>query len=245
MSEGSSRDEKREQRLQSEFAKMLALRRPGALFDFRCADLTDAEGEAFLGDVSFEIIWKGAAGFVPPDDFQRRFPNQPPEKYLIRYTCTGLARREDLEVWRGGGGPPAPPTSSPNLVTVSEHLVEAVFGWEYPSSPPFFIWWTPIWHPNIRQPYLCTEGRPFAVSTGLDAICLFAGEMIQYRSYNILSPLNKDAAKWAAEHASELPVDRRSLLDGRERSSSLVTLVADGTLEIDEGGGSRALVELT
>src|SRR5450631_213722 len=32
------------------------------------------------------------------------------------------------------------------------------------------------------------------------------GEMLVYQSYNIKSPLNGEAAKWAAEHADELPL---------------------------------------
>ena len=65
--------------------------------------------------------------FLTPDEFEKRYPGLPPEKYLIRYTCTGLEEAED---------------GTKNQI--SEHMMEVIFGWEYPAERPAFIWLTPI-----------------------------------------------------------------------------------------------------
>jgi ubiquitin-protein ligase len=49
----------------------------------------------------------------------------------------------------------------------------------------------------------------------LDRICIELGEMIQYKRYNVDSPLNQMAAMWAVANAHKLPIDSRSLLDLR------------------------------
>jgi ubiquitin-protein ligase len=49
----------------------------------------------------------------------------------------------------------------------------------------------------------------------LDRICIELGEMIQYKRYNLNSPLNDDAVAWARANRDHLPVDARSLLDLR------------------------------
>jgi hypothetical protein len=44
--------------------------------------------------------------------------------------------------------------------------------------------------------------------------------MIAYQEYNTKSPLNGLAAKWAAEHASLLPVDARPLAPSQQLPAS-------------------------
>ena len=56
--------------------------------------------------------------------------------------------------------------------------MEVVFGADYPSKPPTFVWLTPIWHPNLRRPYICLEGRPFAVGWTLDLIVQEVGRLV-------------------------------------------------------------------
>ncbi|MCY2968524.1 MAG: hypothetical protein NT069_33685, partial [Planctomycetota bacterium] len=38
------------------------------------------------------------------------------------------------------------------------------------------------------------------------------GEMLSYQSYNVKSPLNGEAARWAEKNAEELPLDKVSML---------------------------------
>lgn len=200
----------RERRLTHEFKQMLPLRRQGGLIDFRCAELSAEEASAFLASsMSFEYVLEKIDGFLTPEEFQRRFPDQAPEKYLIAFRCTGLMKSSKTDE----------PTE------INQHAMEVVFGYDYPSVPPRYVWLTPIWHPNIVPPYLCAEGRPFAISTSLDQICLMVGQMIQYRNYNLEDALNKEARQWAAENKHRFPIDTRDLILGQEHSHPLVSLV--------------------
>lgn len=206
----------REHRLQHEFQRMLALRRPGGLIDFQCADLSAREAESFLSpSMRSSVITEALRGFLTPDEFSQRFPGRAPEKYLVTFRCVGLMKEPNGDI-----------------VETVNHAFEVVFAHDYPSKPPRFVWLTPIWHPNIVPPYLCAEGRPFAISTTLDQISLMAGQMIQYRIYSLGDPLGqngKEVALWAAQNSEMFPVDTRGLLDGKEHSRPLVTLI-DGKL---------------
>jgi ubiquitin-protein ligase len=186
-------------RLQEEFDLMRALLKPYALVEFWVADLTAEEAPQFLRtSFSFEVITDGFPGFLTPEQFVAQSPDMPPEKYMIRFKCKGL--------WQQDNG------------TISEapyHLMEVVFGADYPSKPPTFVWLTPIWHPNLRRPYICLEGRPFAVGWTLDLIVQEVGRLVQYQSYNVNDPLNQEAAEWAKQNADRFPVDDRDLLDSR------------------------------
>jgi ubiquitin-protein ligase len=67
---------------------------------------------------------------------------------------------------------------------------------------------TPVFHPNFDDSIVCI-GDFWAASEGLDDLVIRIGRMIAYQEYNTRSPLNGLAAKWAAEHLSELPIDSR------------------------------------
>lgn len=192
----------RELRLIYEFEALKALRSPQRLFDFCCADLTGPEAKEFLyAEMSFDVIMKGLAGFLSPEDYEARYPGIPPEKYLIGYNCTGLQYTEQ------------------GVKTSEVHLMEVVFGWRYPTEPPKFIWLTNIWHPNFRPPYICIEGHPFAIELTLDQIVPEVGRMVQYQNYNTNDPLNGKAAEWARENLSRFPVDERDIMDKRRQAS--------------------------
>jgi len=229
----------RERRLKYEFERMLAIRTGKGLIDFRCADLSAEEASAYLAaSMKFDVVAEALPGFLTPEEFMRRFPGRAPEKYLIIFRCIGLMKTPEGEI-----------------VKTDKHLLEAVFGLDYPARPPRFVWLTPIWHPNIVPPYLCTEGRPFAIGTTLDQICLMVGQMIQYRNYNLDDPLGaqgKEVALWAAQNKHLFPVDTRGLLDGKEHSRPLVALVGGALVEwadelpTSEGSGEpgERLVEI-
>ena len=185
----------REARLMSEFEGLKALRTPYSLFDFRCADLTSKEATALLmGNLSAIDL----ADFLTPEQFEVRYPGIPPEKYLILYYCLGLEEGEDGM-----------------LREVSQHAMEVIFGWHYPTERPHFVWLTNIWHPNFKGRFICIEGRPFAVGLTLAQIVPEVGRMIQYQNYNVKDPLNREAAEWTHKHADLFPVDKRDILDSR------------------------------
>ena len=74
---------------------------------------------------------------------------------------------------------------------------------------------TKLWHPNISMPHLCPHGRPFAVGTTLDVLCLMVGQMVQFQIYNPDSALNPEAAAWA--HRTILLGDGRPVADAPTR----------------------------
>ena len=67
---------------------------------------------------------------------------------------------------------------------------------------------TPVFHPNFDDTTVCI-GDFWAASEGLDDLVIRVGRMITYQEYNIKSPLNGLAAKWAAQNANLLPIDPR------------------------------------
>jgi ubiquitin-protein ligase len=194
----------RELRLRYEFEHMKALRSPYSLVDFCCADLTVPDAQELLyAETSFDVIMKGLAGFLTPEEYEARYPTMPPERYLIGYKCGGLIRKAQEDP------------------VISElHLMEVIFGWRYPAEPPKFIWLTDIWHPNFRMPSICIEGHPFAIGLTLEQIIPEVGRMVQYQNYNVKSPLNHEAANWASENVHCFPVDNRDILDTRPRIES-------------------------
>lgn len=204
-------------RLTEEFDLMKALLTPYSLVEFWCADLSVEEAPQFLRTkMSFDVITEGFPGFLKPDVFEAQSPDMPPEKYMIRFNCKGLWRREDG-----------------TIVEAPYHLLEVVFGADYPSKPPTFVWLTPIWHPNLMRPYICLEGRPFAVGWTLDLIVQEVGRLVMYQSYNVKDPLNKEAADWARDNAQRFPVDDRDLLDSRVHVTHQVAPDDDRVIEVE------------
>lgn len=205
----------REKRLVHEFERMLAICKKDGLIKFFCANLsTEEDIQIQAPSMSKKVVAEALEEFITPEQFMQHFPDQPPEKYLIVFDCIGLKKIPDNKI-----------------VETNEHALMVVFGSNYIPDPPRLIWMTPIWHPNIDLPHICTEGRPFSLGTSLDLICLMVGQMIQYRNYNIYNPLNKEAAEWARMNQNRFPIDTRDLLDGQERSRPLVTLIGDTIVE--------------
>ncbi len=192
-------DNRREGRLSKEFKKMQELIGPYNLFSFQCADLSAQEATEFLKtEMSLKVISAGLPGYLDPDEYRKQYPNSSPEKYLILYSCAGLVKSDEGEIQ-----------------VTENHAMSIVLGYDFPAKPPILIWYTQIWHPNFNTPHVCTMGRPFAASVPIYRIVLTIGEMVQYRNYNLDSPLNHEAATWARQNAQYFPVDDRDLVDAR------------------------------
>lgn len=218
----------RQSRLLDEFEQMKALITPHALVEFWVADLSAEELPQYLRTkFSFDVITDGFPGFLSPAQYEARSPETPPEKYMIKFNCTGLWRREDGVI-----------------AEAPFHLMQVVFGADYPSKPPTFVWLTPIWHPNLKRPYICLEGRPFAVGWTLDLIVQEVGRLVTYQSYNVSDPLNHEAAEWARQNRSRFPVDDRDLRDGRLRVTGRVQAPSDAPADSVEMDDPDNLVEL-
>lgn len=216
---------RRNNRLKHEFGKVLSVRRPTALFEFYCADLNAEEAGAYLGRAMTRsqfnaIVNEGLRGFMTPEVYQQKFPNQPPEKYLIVFSCKGLKKDQNGEI-----------------VEATEHAMEVVFNVDYPVKPPRFVWLTPIFHPNIYAPFICNADLAFPISATLDQIALMTGKMIQFRHYNMDDPLamTHDVVAWCKANPERLPIDSRDLLTGELPSQPLVKRQSGGLVEWVDG----------
>ncbi|MCA9079913.1 MAG: zinc-ribbon domain-containing protein [Planctomycetaceae bacterium] len=117
----------------------------------------------------------------------------PPERYQIQYQLISV-RMVDSEVR-----------------PVKSHTVEIVLPRNYPRTPPQCRMLSPVFHPNIAPHAICV-GDHWTAGESLQSIVIRIGEMLAYQSYNVKSPLNGEAAKWAEEHKEQLPLDPVSLL---------------------------------
>lgn len=74
----------------------------------------------------------------------------------------------------------------------------------YPREKPHAETFDPVFHPNFGA-YVCIADF-WAPGQSLGDVVVSIGEMLQFRKYNIRSPLNALAAEWANNHAAELPL---------------------------------------
>ena len=117
----------------------------------------------------------------------------PPEEYQISYNIRSLYS-----------------TPTGQILERNQHVVEIKLSLAYPRRAPQCKMLTPIFHPNFDEVNVCI-GDFWAASEGLDDLIVRIGRMISYQEYNIKSPLNGLAAKWAEQHAHLLPVDSTEL----------------------------------
>ena len=117
----------------------------------------------------------------------------PPEHYQLEYHVGGLAR--------GNWGSP---------VFRDIHVVEIQLTSEYPRQSPKCNILTPIFHPNFNSTIICV-GDHWTAGERLVDLVIRIGEMIAYQAYNIMSPLDGEAAMWADLNRNSLPIDKRSL----------------------------------
>ena len=118
----------------------------------------------------------------------------PPEKYLIRFTCRGV------EKLAPGGRP----------VIRDVHEVRIYLHAEYPLKQPQLKWQTPIFHPNIHSTGAVCIGAWWPAKT-LDELLLTLGEMVQYKNLGPKDPMNSKAAAWALRNKRHFPIDKRPL----------------------------------
>ena len=117
----------------------------------------------------------------------------PPEKYRIEYRCRSLFLDDKGNIGERG-----------------THILEINLHLGYPRRAPQCKMLTPVFHPNFDNASVCI-GDFWAASEGLDDLVIRIGRMLTYQEYNVKSPLNGLAAKWAAENASRLPVDPQEI----------------------------------
>ena len=116
----------------------------------------------------------------------------PPEKYQIEYRIKGLEQKGDT------------------IVKKNSHLCEIVLPSGYPREMPvcrpLHLYSIRIFH---RVSYvLQTSGQR---GESLTDIIVRIGEIICYQNYNIKSPENGEAARWAEKNIAKFPLDTAAL----------------------------------
>jgi ubiquitin-protein ligase len=121
-----------------------------------------------------------------------------PEKYIVTYYCRSL-------IWFEGNHLPS---------YSCRHQFEIYLHRCYPGSLPLLRCLTNIFHPNILSNQ--NGGSVCIVSWSptdtLDILCVRLGEMLQYKTYNLINPINSKAALWIQKHLNKLPTDKRMII---------------------------------
>ena len=128
----------------------------------------------------------------------------PAERYRVTYSVPGY--------WID--------QASNSISVRRQHVVLITLPPGYPREKPYCTTSNPIWHPNFGA-YICIADEWLPGQMLADVIVQI-GDLLQYKAYNIRSPLNALAAKWAMEHADTLPVGNAELR-GPEMLIRLVT----------------------
>ena len=114
----------------------------------------------------------------------------PPEKYQIEFIVKSFVMNQ-----------------SGSIAVKESHLAEIYLTNSYPRQAPQCRMLTPVFHPNIAPHAICI-GDHWAAGESLSHLVVRIGEMLAYQSYNLKSPLNGEAAKWADQNRSRLPSDK-------------------------------------
>ena len=116
----------------------------------------------------------------------------PPEEYVLVYRVPSLRQDPGGELSR----------TDTTVVTLSLPM-------GYPREKPHAVTADPVFHPNFGA-YVCIADY-WAPGQSLGDVVASIGDMLQFRKYNIKSPLNAIAAEWANENARTLPLGSISL----------------------------------
>lgn len=119
----------------------------------------------------------------------------PPERYGITLKVPGLRLDEQNRITR-----------------VELHFVELYLPAGYPREKPYATSTYPVFHPNFGA-HICIADYWSPAQSLVDIVIQIAN-MLQYREYNIHSPLNAVAANWVADNKSQVPVGEVDLMPG-------------------------------
>ena len=137
--------------------------------------------------------------------FEYEGDDVPPERYFVYYKkVKGLRLFTD------------PAGEKKELEIVDEHKIEIYLHADYPRLKPQCYILSGTFHPNFRMaaPNDICIGDYWASGETIIDIIYQVGEMITYQNYNVSSPLNGIAAKWAKENINLFPIDKVNLRQG-------------------------------
>ena len=141
----------------------------------------------------------------PYVSFEYEGDELPPERYFVYFrNIKGLRLSENSS------------NDKKELAVVKEHKIEIYLHSDYPRLKPQSYILSNIFHPNFRMasPNDICIGDYWASGETLVDIVYQIGDMITYQSYNVTSPLNGIAAKWAKENIKLFPIDNTILRQG-------------------------------
>jgi len=131
--------------------------------------------------------------------------NLPPERYYVYFNnIKGIRLIKDQS------------GNKKELEIVKDHKIEIYLHSDYPRLKPQCNFLSDAFHPNFRMasPNDICIGDYWASGETLVDIIYQVGEMIIYQNYNVTSPLNGIAAKWAKENLQLFPLDNVNLRQG-------------------------------
>ena len=117
----------------------------------------------------------------------------PPERFGITLKVPGL-RMDDHD----------------RIVIADMHFVELYLPAQYPREKPYATSTYPVFHPNFGA-HICIADY-WSPGQSLVDIVVQIADMLQYRQYNIHSPLNAVAANWVADNQHQVPVGHIDLM---------------------------------
>jgi ubiquitin-protein ligase len=122
----------------------------------------------------------------------------PPAQYRVDLSCGGLC------------------IVGSDAHIINAHRFDVVIGEEFPFVAPQIKWLSPIFHPNIKPPYVCL-GDHWYPGWSIAEMCVAICEMVQYKRFNIYDPLQPAAAHWLRQlmeaSPDAIPVDPRPVRD--------------------------------
>jgi hypothetical protein len=175
---------------------------------------------------SLRMGFEATAGAVNPLDHQdalRRMRNQILHFARSRPDMTvhgappTLPSHYEISFTQSSLGPPAEPDGPPT--EVSHHVVKVQFRADFPETPPFVFWESPIFHPNIYPMYDSDLARRRPLSKGLVCLgriaqsytpslsfaelCQTLIDMAAYRNYTVAAPTGVLAVDGTEIHSDD------------------------------------------
>lgn len=117
----------------------------------------------------------------------------PPERYQVVYNVPSLTLTSERQPHR-----------------TQQTIVSVTLPPEYPREKPYLTTNYPVFHPNFGA-YVCIADF-WSPSQSLVDILVEVGDMLQWRLFNVKSPLNAVAARWSEENGWQLPVGNVDVL---------------------------------
>jgi ubiquitin-protein ligase len=126
----------------------------------------------------------------------------PPERYHVSYDVPGAR-------WDEATDGPMRCDHFEVLITLTQ---------DYPRREPVCTMLSPVFHPNIGEKYgiddyICINDV-WTPTQELFQVVAKVGEILQYQTYNVDSPLDTLAARWAMDYPELLPLGDVTLYQG-------------------------------